>query len=124
MSAVDDKVDQAADHLQAFVDSARHEGGVKAKLAEAMEDDPDFIRRLKPSLIAARARGETPRADAHKSPSDTRAEPRPDPAPPARKPKPRPKSGGLSPWLVIGAAFALGLLAAKAIDWRGYAHPR
>ena len=32
--------------------------------------------------------------------------------------------GGPSPWLVVGAAFALGMLAAKALDWRGHAHPR
>lgn len=117
MSMLDEKLDAAADRLQAFVDSARHEGGAKAKLAEAMEDDPDFMRRLKPSLIAARARGETPRADIRSAPSGPQIE---RPRPPARKPR----SGGPSPWLVLGAAFALGVLAAKAIDWRGHAHPR
>jgi hypothetical protein len=36
----------------------------------------------------------------------------------------RPRGGGPNPWLVIGAAFAAGILAAKVIDWRGHAHPR
>jgi hypothetical protein len=31
---------------------------------------------------------------------------------------------GLNPWLVVGAAFAIGFLAAKLVDWRGHAHPR
>ncbi len=29
-----------------------------------------------------------------------------------------------NPPLVVGAAFALGMLAAKVLDWRGHAHPR
>jgi hypothetical protein len=36
----------------------------------------------------------------------------------------RPAAGGPSPWLVLGAAFAAGVLAAKILDWRGHAHPR
>jgi hypothetical protein len=38
--------------------------------------------------------------------------------------KPRPRRRGPSPWLVLGAAFAAGMLAAKVLDWRGHAHPR
>jgi hypothetical protein len=30
----------------------------------------------------------------------------------------------MSPWLVIGAALGVGYVLAKAIDWRGHAHPR
>ena len=42
-----------------------------------------------------------------------------------RRPAPPPKpNGDASPWLVLGAAFAVGMLAAKALDWRGHAHPR
>ena len=29
-----------------------------------------------------------------------------------------------SPFVVAGAAFGLGSLLAKLIDWRGHAHPR
>jgi len=40
------------------------------------------------------------------------------------RPTSRRGSGGLSPWLVVGAAFAGGYLVAKLIDWRSHAHPR
>ena len=36
------------------------------------------------------------------------------------RPKPR---RGPNPFLVAGAAFALGAVLAKLIDWRGHAHP-
>ncbi|HEX4526838.1 MAG TPA: hypothetical protein VH108_08885 [Gaiellaceae bacterium] len=39
------------------------------------------------------------------------------------RPKPK-KSAGSNPLAVLGAAFGAGFLLAKAIDWRGYAHPR
>jgi hypothetical protein len=106
MTRADEAVETAADRLETFVDKARAEGGVKAKVGEALEDDPEFLRKLKPSLIKARARSGRP------------AEPVPS------KPKAKKAGGGPSPWLVVGAAFALGMLAAKALDWRGHAHPR
>jgi hypothetical protein len=37
---------------------------------------------------------------------------------------PRTKRGGPNPFVVAGAAFGVGTLLAKAIDWRGHAHPR
>ena len=40
------------------------------------------------------------------------------------RPKARKKSGGPSPWVVVGAALAAGIVLAKWIDWRGHAHPR
>jgi hypothetical protein len=106
MTRGDQAVETAADRLETFVDKARAEGGVKAKVGEAFEEDPAFLRKLKPSLIKARARDGRP------------AEPAPS------KPKAKKAGGGPSPWLVVGAAFALGMLAAKALDWRGHAHPR
>lgn len=37
----------------------------------------------------------------------------------------RPKARrGPNPFVVAGAAFALGTVLAKLIDWRGHAHPR
>ena len=33
-------------------------------------------------------------------------------------------SSGPNPFLVAGAAFGVGTLVAKLIDWRGHAHPR
>lgn len=35
----------------------------------------------------------------------------------------RPKSGP-NPFVIAGAAFGVGTLLAKLIDWRGHAHPR
>ena len=35
----------------------------------------------------------------------------------------KPKSGP-NPFVVAGAAFGVGTLLAKLIDWRGHAHPR
>lgn len=34
------------------------------------------------------------------------------------------RASGPSPWAVLGGALAGGYALAKAIDWRGHAHPR
>lgn len=121
MTKADQKVDSAADKLEAFVREARRSGGVKAKVGEALAEDPDFLRKLKPSLVAARARGKAPTDE----PSGTPATPRSAPSGPQLvRPKKAKRSGGLSPWLVIGAALAGGYVLAKVLDWRGHAHPR
>lgn len=128
-STADRKLDEAADRLQAFVDESRRAGGVKAKIAEALADDPAFLRKLKPSLIAARARGEAPTDQAPNEPAGPRHAPsgpqleRPRPQ---AQPKPKRKSaaGGPNPFVVIAAALAVGVIAAKILDWRGHAHPR
>ncbi len=122
MTKADQKVDSAADKLEQFVRQAQRSGGVKAKVGEALAEDPEFLRKLKPSLIAARAKGELPTDE----PPGTPATPRSAPAgPQLERPKPKKKkSGGSSPWLVIGAALAGGYLLAKVLDWRGHAHPR
>lgn len=126
-STLDRTVDAAADRLASFVESARRDGGARAKLAEALEGDADFVRKLKPSLVAARARGAAPTDE---SPGATRRAPS---APQFERPRPQADTtttkrsgggGGPSPWLVVGAALFLGILAAKALDWRGHAHPR
>jgi hypothetical protein len=115
MTKADQTVETAADKLEDFVQDARRAGGVKAKVGDALAEDPDFLRKLKPSLIKARAKGEAPTDE-----PPTQVKP-PPPAPKPRKPKTK---GGMSPFLVIGAAFAAGYVIAKIIDWRGYAHPR
>jgi hypothetical protein len=113
MTRGDQALEAAADRLETFVEHAQRDGGVKAKVGEAFAEDPDFLRKLKPSLIKARAKGEQPTEPIHTH----------RPAAPA-PPRPKAKAGGPSPWLVLGAAFAVGVLAAKALDWRGHAHPR
>ena len=120
MTKGDQAVETAADKLERIVQEAQRSGGAKAKAAQAFQDDPDFLRKLKPSLIAARAKGEAPtdeppgsKATAPSGPQVAR------PKPPKAK-----RSGGPNPWLVLGVALAAGYMLAKAIDWRGHAHPR
>jgi hypothetical protein len=43
---------------------------------------------------------------------------------PSTRPTPRRTGGGPTPFLVVGAALAAGVLIAKLIDWRSHAHPR
>jgi hypothetical protein len=120
MTKADQTVETAADKLEDFVRDARRSGGVKAKVGEALADDPEFLRKLKPSLIKARAKGELPTDEP--APTEIR---HPDPSPGANGTKPKKKSGGgPSPFLDIGAALAVGYMLAKVIDWRGHAHPR
>ena len=56
----DQTVDRAADKLQELANQLAGEGGLKAKLSEPLAGDADLIRKMKPSLIKARARGEAP----------------------------------------------------------------
>jgi hypothetical protein len=118
MTKADLLVERGATRLQQLARRAAQRGdGIGEWLAEELNEDAAFLRKLKPSLIAARARGESPAA-----------QPTPPPAPPPqarRNDKPKKKrSGGPSPLLIVGAAFATGILLAKVIDWRGHAHPR
>ena len=119
MTKADQAVESAADKLETIVRNAQASGGVKAKAARALQDDPAFLRKLKPSLIAARAKGEAPTDEPA---GGTRSAPS---APQIARPKPpkAKRSGGLSPFLVLGAALAAGYVLAKVIDWRGHAHP-
>jgi hypothetical protein len=111
MTKADQTVESAADKLDGFVRRARASGGVKAKVAEALAEDPDFLRKLKPTLMAARAKGHAP-------PSPPPAK---DPIPPAAPSRAR---SGPSPWLVVGVALVAGYTIARVIDWRSHAHPR
>ena len=101
----DQVVDRAADHLQEMADKAAAEGGVAAKVAQPLADDAEFLRKLKPSLIRARAKGTAP----------TDQKPGHGSVKPTGK---RPGRGrGPSPFLIIGIAFAVGIVVAKMIDW-------
>ena len=109
----DAAVDRAADRLQETANRVAGEGGLKAKLAEPLAEDAAFLRRLKPTLVLARIRGEAP----------TDGRPAAGQLVPAGTPKP-PREGGPNPFLVLAGAFALGILLARLIDWRSHAHPR
>jgi hypothetical protein len=85
---------------------------LKDRLERELAEDRLFLRKLKPSLVAARARGR-------------RSEPAAQSAPQLAARAPASKTGGgPSPLLVIGAALAAGIALAKWVDWRGHAHPR
>jgi hypothetical protein len=114
----DQIVDRAAARLQELADRVAAEGGVKAKLAQPLADDAAFLRKLKPSLIARRLKGEAP---TNQKPAEGTVAPS---GPQLGKRKQPESAGGPNPWLVIGAALVAGIVIAKVIDWRGHAHPR
>ncbi len=118
----DSAVEGGADKLDELADKAATKGGMASKVADELADDADFLRKLKPSLIVARAKGEAPKdADPGSTP---RAPSGPQHETPKSKQKPESGGGGPNPFLVAGAAFGVGTLLAKVIDWRGHAHPR
>lgn len=118
MTAVDQKFDRLADKLQQLANRSAAEGGPKAKLAQPLADDAAFLRKLKPSLIRARMRGNAPTngqpTGGHVAPSTADI----------RRRRKRGGSGGPNPWAVAGACFVAGIVLAKVIDWSGRAHPR
>jgi hypothetical protein len=138
-------VERGAARLQELSRKAAAKGGFAAKLADELAEDAVFLRKLKPSLIKARARGQAPVAsnpDWRPEPQapakpDWRSEPQApsapqmsSPRPPNPNPKPKRRrtrkrsGGGPNPFLVGGIALAAGIALAKVIDWRGHAHPR
>jgi hypothetical protein len=120
MTTADQKVERAANKLQQLANQMAGEGGVKAKLAEPLAQDADFIRKLKPSLIKARAKGEVP---INQQPGKTPLSPTSPQLGKRKKPK-KNGGGGPNPFLVVGVALVAGVVLAKWIDWRGHAHPR
>ena len=118
MTTADQKVERTANKLQQLANQLAGEGGLKAKLAEPLAEDADLIRKMKPSLIKARAKGDAP----------TNLKPGRAPiAPTSPQLGGRPKAkgkGGPNPFLIVGVALAAGIVLAKWIDWRGHAHPR
>ena len=118
MSRADEAVERAADKLQELADQSAGQPGLKGKLAQPLADDAEFLRKLKPSLMAARARGEAPTGQQPGSGTVAPSAPQL-----GRRPKP-PGKDGPNPWVVVAAALAIGIALAKWIDWRGHAHPR
>jgi hypothetical protein len=107
-------VEKGAARLRDLSRRAAEAGGLRARLAPTIAEDAAFLRKLKPSLIAARAKGEAP----------TDQDPGATPVAPAGPQLGKRSGNGPSPFLVIGAAFAVGIAVAKVIDWRSHAHPR
>ncbi|MDQ3858022.1 MAG: hypothetical protein M3327_06180 [Actinomycetota bacterium] len=117
MSRGDQLVERGAERLQELSREMAARGGLAEKLAGELAEDAVFLRKLKPSLIAARARGEAPTDQ--RPETDVRA-----PIGPQIPKRPKPPGAGPNPLVVIGAALAVGIVLAKILDWRGHAHPR
>ena len=115
----DRAVASGADKLEELSERAAAKGDVAAKLAPELAEDATFLRKLKPSLMVKRAKGELPK-DAEPGSAPPRAPSGPQ-HPPQKKQR---GQGGPNPLVVAGAAFGIGTLLAKVIDWRGHAHPR
>jgi len=113
-------VDRGADSLQHLADRAAARGdGVGEWLSEELRNDAAFLRKLKPSLVKARAKGGAP----------TNQEPPPAPSGPQLGSRPKTKKKrkggkGPAPLIIVGAALVAGIVLAKVVDWRGHAHPR
>jgi outer membrane biosynthesis protein TonB len=150
----DQLVERGATRLLELADRAAARGdGIGEWLSEELRNDAAFLRKLKPSLVKARAKanGATNQAPTNSAPTSPEREPEtPPPAaapePPvaetevteipaasAPPPSPKPRSekkpkkkrrGGPPPVVIVGAALAAGIVLAKVIDWRGHAHPR
>jgi hypothetical protein len=116
MTKGDALMERGADRLQRLADRAAGAGGLKAKLAEPLADDAALLRKMKPSLILARAKGQA-RTDLEPGQGVVA------PTGPQHGKRPR-NRGGPNPLLVMAVALAAGIALAKLIDWRGHAHPR
>src|SRR5205814_3039363 len=102
MTKADLIVERGATRLQQLARKAAQRGdGIGEWLAEELNEDAAFLRKLKPSLIASRARGERPAAQP--------TPPAPSPPPQARPEKPKKekkrKNGGPTPSRTVRAAF-------------------
>jgi hypothetical protein len=119
-------VERGARRLEQLSRKAAAKGGFAAKLSGELADDAVFLRKLKPSLIKARAKGKAPVNQA----PEPEPELQPSIPPPAARPRRRRKakrptrSRGPNPFVVMGVALVAGIALAKVIDWRSHAHPR
>lgn len=111
----DQTVEHAANKLQRLAKQLAGEGGFKAKLAQPLAEDADLIRKMKPSLIKARAKGEAPTNQKPGRPTVAPSSPQL-----GKRRKAKRKTGGLAPWIVVGVALAGGIMLAKWIDLRGH----
>jgi hypothetical protein len=110
-------LEKGANRLQELAERAAAHGGVAAKLSDPLAEDAVLLRRMKPSLVRARLKGEAP---TNLLPASGATVASRGPELPGRKKRRR----GPNPYVAIGIAFAAGVVLAKVLDWRGHAHPR
>jgi hypothetical protein len=113
----DQLIEKGAARLHALSQEMVARGGIYEKVGRELGEDAVFLRKLKPSLIAARARGEAPTNQEPGAPVAA-------PAGPQIGKRRKPPGAGPNPFLVVGVALAAGIALAKLIDWRGHARPR
>ena len=114
MTKADHAVEKSADSLDHLAGKAadRHDG-VGQWLAKELKNDAAFLRKLKPSLIKARAQSKKGK-DAPSAPSGPQLA--------AGSPKKKRRNRKAPPPVVIvGAALVAGVVLAKVIDWRSHA---
>lgn len=144
MTKGDQLVERGAARLQELADRAAARGdGIGEWLSEELRNDAAFLRKLKPSLVRARAKDNSQGNPAEPPPPPPPSPPPAAEAPPAQAPpaqteplaarprpkpktkaKPKEKRGGPPPVVIVGAALVAGILLAKFVDWRGHAHPK
>lgn len=114
MTKADHAVEKSADNLEHLAGkaAARHDG-VGEWLAKELKNDAAFLRKLKPSLIKARAQSKKGK-DAPSAPSG------PQLAGSSPKKKRRNRKAP-PPVVIVGAALVAGVVLAKVIDWRSHA---
>lgn len=87
MSKGDQLIERGADRLEELSRKAAAKGGFAAKLADELAEDAVFLRKLKPSLIAARARAQSKNEAASAPTNEQPAVPMTEPvAAPANEP--------------------------------------
>lgn len=109
-------VERGAEGLEGLARrAAQRSDGIGEFLSEELNDSAVLMRRLKPSLIAARVRGETNGGSAAPAPPASAAEQQPKQRAKKRK---RRRAGPPPPLLVVGVAFAAGVLLARLVGLR------
>lgn len=102
----------AAERLESAAESARSSDLVPDAAAAELRDAASFLRQLRPSAVRARLAGDTAGGTARPAPTGPQVRTGDE------------DTGGRSPLIVVAAAFTVGILLAKIVDWRGHAHPR
>jgi hypothetical protein len=118
MSKGDGIVESGADKLDGLAETLERKGGLPGRLGPELRDDASFLRKLRPSLMVARARRHAPKDQEPGTPARPAA-----PSGPQLGPRTRGRRGP-NPFAVAAGAFGVGALLAKLIDWRSHAHPR
>jgi hypothetical protein len=124
MTRGDRLVERGAEKLERLSRDMAARGGAAAKIAPDLQEDAEFLRKLKPSMVRARVRGGGP-PGGRRSPDSEESKTKVNaPRGPQLEKRPKAPGAGPNPFAVVGAALVLGIVLAKVIDWRGHAHPR